>query len=401
VTASRALSRAALGAFLAVPFLDEAESGIFPTALPELEAELGIGGATAFAVVTAAIYLVVIAVEAPLFARADRARDPRRWLRVALCGVAASCLCAAWSPGLVGLAVSMGLFGPASGIVCGLAQGAYVGGALHEAERRMARWTLAGALGDIAGPGLVGAVLALGLGWRTAFVVAAGAALLLAAFMPAWPKAGRDAGLDTSGATADADFGEADPEDAPRAPLREALAIPGVWPWVLATAACTFLDEIVLAFAALQVSVRFGPGPEPRALVLGALVGASAIGLVGLERVVHRFDPRRLLVATAIGSALSLAASVLAPTPALAAAAAALLGLTGAAHYPLAQAQAYRAAPGRPGAVNAVAALLLPLEVAIPFGLAALAAAAGPDVALLALGAQPVVLLVVCFAARR
>jgi hypothetical protein len=69
-------------------------------------------------------------------------------------------------------------------------------------------------------------------------------------------------------------------------------------------------------------------------------------------------------------------------------------------HYPLAQAQCYRAAPERPGAVNAIAALLLPLEIVIPVALAAVAHVAGPDVALLALATQPLVILAVTIGSR-
>ncbi len=383
------MARATTLAFLAVPFLDEVEAGILPTSTPELGAELGVSGAVAFAVVIAATYSLTIFVEAPLFARADFARSPRQWLRWGLLGVAAACLSAVIAPSLPWLAASAAIFGTASGLVCGLAQGAYVGQALDQAERRLTRWTISAALGDIAGPALVMLVLAGGLTWRAAFMVAGAAALVLAVFLPRWrsPHCAAPIGQE--------------PSDAPRAPLREALAIPGVLPWALATAACTFLDEIVLAYGALQVADRYGEGAAPRALVLGGLVLGAALGLLILERFVDRFQPRRLLAALAGVSALALVAWVLAPTPILAAVAATVLGMSAAGHYPLAQAQAYRAAPGRPGAVNAVLALLMPLEIVIPFALAGVMAASGAGMALLVLATQPLVILAVIVRARR
>src|SRR5262249_489249 len=68
---------------------------------------------------------------------------------------------------------------------------------------------------------------------------------------------------------------------------------------------------------------------------------------------------------------------------------AALLGATSAGHYPIAKAQAYRAAGENPGAMNALLALFSSFDVAAPVLLTLLAARAGTGWALLALAAQP------------
>jgi hypothetical protein len=62
--------------------------------------------------------------------------------------------------------------------------------------------------------------------------------------------------------------------------------------------------------------------------------------------------------------------------------------------YPLAKAQSFRAAPEHAALVNALDALLTPLDLALPIALAFLADRAGLRVTLLVLAVQPVTLFV-------
>ncbi|MCP4370104.1 MAG: MFS transporter, partial [Deltaproteobacteria bacterium] len=62
------------------------------------------------------------------------------------------------------------LLSPASGAFVGLSQAALMDYAPKRHEQNMARWTLAGSVGVVAGPLALGGAIGLGLGWRGLFL---------------------------------------------------------------------------------------------------------------------------------------------------------------------------------------------------------------------------------------
>lgn len=82
------------------------------------------------------------------------------------------------------LLISFMLFYPASGAFVSLSQAALMDSAPDRHEQNMARWTLAGSLGQVLGPLMLGAMVYFGLGWRGAyaFLTILAAAGLFAAF---------------------------------------------------------------------------------------------------------------------------------------------------------------------------------------------------------------------------
>jgi FSR family fosmidomycin resistance protein-like MFS transporter len=84
------------------------------------------------------------------------------------------------SGGFWPLLVALALFNPASGAFVSLSQASLADADPARLEPNLARWALAGSLGNVLGPVLVGAVAAAGLGWRPVyFLLAAMAALAL------------------------------------------------------------------------------------------------------------------------------------------------------------------------------------------------------------------------------
>lgn len=73
---------------------------------------------------------------------------------------------------------------PAGGAFVNFSQAALMDAAPDRREQNMARWTLAGSLGNAAGPLMVGAGLAYGVGWRALFVGLAAFSLFVLAL--AW-----------------------------------------------------------------------------------------------------------------------------------------------------------------------------------------------------------------------
>lgn len=348
---------------------DELQSGVPVVGAPEVGADLGLGsGLSLLAVLLAGPTLTGVVLEPVVLAWSDRV-DRRPLLRGGLLGMAVFPALAALFPQPWLLPWLVGLWGTCSGIACGVAQGAAVTSA-SDPDRAMTRWTLAAVVGDVLAPLVLGLVVAMGLPWRAAFGVAAAAPLLLLA--ATWrielpPLVDED---EDGGAAGDA---------------RAALRSP-VFPWLLAVASCGLLDEILLALVAVRLDGR----PDATVQVMALLAGGG-VGLVAIEAGWLRADRRRLLVGSALVSALALVGWVASDGPVVGSACLLALGAAGALHYPLAKAAAYAAVPGRPGLVNALDGLVLaPLDVLAPLVVGAVSSGVGLRAALLVLLLQPV-----------
>jgi MFS transporter, FSR family, fosmidomycin resistance protein len=133
----------------------------------------------------------------------------RALLRMGGVGLIAGLLLVSVGAGFGSLLGALLLVFPASGAYVGLSQAALMDAEPLRQELNMARWTLAGAIGVLAGPILLTTAGAVGLGWRATFCAMAGVgALSLAlawrlpmpqterandALMPALLDAGREA----------------------------------------------------------------------------------------------------------------------------------------------------------------------------------------------------------------
>ncbi len=362
---------------------------MFPASSPELASAFDVSGATAAAIALAAPLVLATLVEPPLFLLADRSPDRRPWVRAGLLAMAATCALAAVAPSLLVLIVALALLGPSTGLACGVAEAGLVEMEPGRAEQRLTRWTLLGVIGDVAAPAMLAAAVAVGSDWRGALMGVAAATTAVALLVPPLPRV----------AVAAASGTEAPPM---RAVLAGSLRDRRLLAWTAGMFLCTFMDEIFAAFAALHIAERFGADPQARALVLGAFLAGGAGGLLVQERVLAAaVSPRRLLAALGATCATAYLAWIAAPSLAISAVLAAVVGLTCAGQYPLAQAQAYRAVPGRGGVVNALSALLTPIEVVLPIGLAALAGSLGVTAVLLVLAVQPLGLLALALLAPR
>ena len=103
-------------------------------------------------------------------------------------------LAAGLATSFAGLLIALTIFFPASGMFVSLTQAALMDSAPDRRAQHMARWTLAGSIGRVAGPLLVAVVLGAGGSWRLAFVLIAGCGVA-AWLRVAWTGAGaRSAG---------------------------------------------------------------------------------------------------------------------------------------------------------------------------------------------------------------
>src|SRR5205823_12674218 len=78
---------------------------------------------------------------------------------------------------------------PAAGAFVGLSQATLMDFDPERHEINMARWALAGSLGVVAGPLLLGATVGAGFGWRTTFIALTAAAMITLVFVWNSPSA--------------------------------------------------------------------------------------------------------------------------------------------------------------------------------------------------------------------
>jgi hypothetical protein len=293
-----------------------------------------------------------------------------------------------------GIAPSYGLllgallvYGPASGLGTSLAQSALVSADPSRAEAVLARWSLLGLAGDLLAPAALAASVALGLGWRGA-LLAVGAFAAVQAALAAWAP-------DHPAAAVTEQVGSS-----LRDALGAAVSCPRLLGWSLAVVLCGLLDEVLVAFGALWLSERLGADATVRAAILTSWVAGSCAGAALLERAAGRFRPTTLLTLSGLGCAVAYSAWLAMWTPVASALALAIAGLFAAAHYPLLQARAFAAMPGRPNVVLAAGALFQTLDLALPLLVGFVADGAGLFAAMLVLLVQPAGVLVVAVAVR-
>jgi MFS family permease len=302
-----------------------------------------------------------------------------------LLALAGAATLAAVAPNAWILGLALTLAGPASGCACTLAEGALVESEPEARERQMTWWTLAGACGDLTAPLLVAVAGLAGLGWRAAMLVVAGLVAVVAV------SAASDPRLDVL---------ELDDEDdeGPQS-LREALRNRSLVVWLLGTATCALLDEILVALAALHMRLDLHATEGQTAFALGAWAFGAAVGLLGTERLLRRGAPRRLLMASGLACTCACLSWLWIDDPLGATIGLLAIGLTAAPLYPIATAQLYATCPRRPALIGAASQLLAPIEIALPWLLGALADTVGLPWALVVLAIEPLAILPLAIAA--
>ena len=164
---------AGLLAALAVEFADELVDGTKSAAIPLIKHDLVL---TYFEVglLTAVPLLLGSLIELPIGVLSGTGRRRRRIVLTGGLVFIASVLAAGLAGSFPVLLAALVIFFPASGAFVSLTQSALMDAYPDRRAQHMARWTLAGAVGSVAGPVLVAAVVAAGGSWRVAFVLVGG-----------------------------------------------------------------------------------------------------------------------------------------------------------------------------------------------------------------------------------
>jgi FSR family fosmidomycin resistance protein-like MFS transporter len=357
-----ALIAAAVLAALSVEFVDELVDGTKSAALPLIRAGLGLSYGQ-IGLLAAVPLIAGSLIELPVGILAGAGRR-RRWVVLAG-GLAfiASLLVAAAASSFGALLAALVLFFPASGAFVGLTEAQQLDAAPARRAQFMARWTLAGALGAVAGPALLAAVVAVGGSWRTAYVVtaiaAAAAWLGLAAAGRAGSRGRRRPGGLSSGGTAASETrqpgetvepdADADLEPAGFRAALTAARSPSVLRWLVLLQVADLLLDVLTGFVALYFVAVAGVSPGRAALAVGVRLAADLTGSAVLIPVLERWSGRLVLRASA-GAALALyPAFLLVPGFWPKVCVLAALSVVTPAWYPVLQAELYASLPGRSG----------------------------------------------------
>jgi MFS transporter, FSR family, fosmidomycin resistance protein len=297
------------------------------------------------------------------------------------------------------LLVALIAFFPASGAFVSLTQAALVDAAPGREQQRMAAWNLAGSVGAVGGPLMLAGVLAVGGGWRFAYLMlaaAAGAAL-----------AGAALGAPSRLAPPAVAAADDDAEDAGgrRPSVREALRTlrkGDVARWVVLLEITDLLLDVLTGYIGLYLVDVAGASPAEAAIGVAVRLGSCLAGDALFVLISRRVSAHAALRVSAIAACVLYPSFLLVGWVPAKLAILAVLSMTTACWYPVVQAGLYGSLPGRSGIAVFLASAAALAGAAGPLAVGFIAQQAGLTWALAVLGAAPVaVLITVPPAARR
>ncbi len=321
----------------------------------------------------------------PLLGLLGDARDRRLLVRAGgACFVAALVLLAA-GHGFPAALVAFLLLNPASGAFVGLSQAALMDLEPGRHVENMARWSLAGSMGVVAGPLVLTGMGVADLGWRAAF----GALALLGGLVLAlgW-RAPLGGGASGAGRAAGASLRRV------AAGALDALKDRAVLRWATLLQFADLTLDVLHGFLALYFVDVAGGREAGAAFAILVWTGAGLIGDALLIPLLRRTDGTRWVRRSAMATLLLFPAFLLANDIGGKLAVLGALGLLSSGWYAILKGRLYGALPGRSATVMAVSSAFGMAGAVLPLGVAVAAERWGLGAAMWLLMAGPVALLV-------
>lgn len=379
-----------IGVLLAVELVDELLDGVLSATWPAIRADL----ALSYGQVGLLVGLLRVAgsvAEVPLGILADMG-----WRRPLLFGGGAVfCLAlgaVGAAPGFGSMAVALAVLGPASGAFVGLSQTALMDLEPSRREKNMTRWALAGTAGNLAGPVLVGASLAVGWGWRPAFValivLALGALLALHVAAPHRSPGPLSSEVGTEMARGSPPaFWEG---------LRRTLEASrrGVARWLLLLELADLMLDVFRSYLALYLVEVAGADQAAAGVGVVVLTGAGLAGAAALVRLLKRVPGVSYLRGSAALALLVFSLFLVMPHLEAKLVTVGVLGVLTSGWYPVLKAKLYEALPGQSGAAVTLSTLSGMVGGMLPVVLGAVSGQVGLANAMWFLLAGPLALLV-------
>lgn len=341
---------------LAVELIDELADGTKTASIPLIRHDLSLSY-TQVGLLASVPLILGSLLDLPVGVLAG---DGRRRLRVVLGGgvvFAGALVGAAAARSFVGLLVAFVVFYPASGAFVTLIQSSLMDAEPARREQHMARWTLAGSVGALAGPVLLAAVVFAGGGWRTAYLVIAGLAAVT--WLAVASGGARTHGVHTHGAQGAAADGGEDPDPGPARArtVLEALRRREVMRWAVLLEVIDLLLDVLTGFLAVYFVDVVHATPAQAALAVAVRVGAGLAGDITVIHVLERANGVTVLRVSTAAAAVLYPAFLLVPGAGPKLAALAALSIATASWYPVTQAQLYHSLPGQSGVAVSVSSI--------------------------------------------
>lgn len=385
-----------------LPLVDELVSGIPVLTLPLAREELHFTYAQVGLIFTVS-ELTGLLVDPALSAASDHWPKPRLVLG-GMVGLALGFALAGSSPTFGWLLVAFMLIGATNGAVIGLGGLILIDQAPANVLSITTRWVFLATIGDLLGPLLVAATVALQGSWRLlmgsgafiwfAFALFLGAQRFTKVSVKAAPEEKKE------------EKKKEEEKEEPlwriiRTNLRKGFQTPYLMRWLLLATIPTLMDEMFLGFAGLFLSDIVGVQPSLISLALSAPVigGLLSLGLMERfdkltsSRFPNRLTPVRLLGGASLVTLAGLLCLLTARTLWPALIGLFFTGLGAAPWYPIAKAQAYTLLPGRVGTVRALQAVFTPFEIGAPLLIGLVAEQWGIQTGLGLLLAAPILVL--------
>jgi FSR family fosmidomycin resistance protein-like MFS transporter len=368
--AGRALRSAILG-LLAVEVLDELVFGAREAAWPLIRRDLELSYAEIGLLLSVPAYVSTVA-EPAIGLLGDT-----RWRRAVVGGggvaFALALVAAALSESFWPLLAAFVVLFPAAGAFVSLSQATLMDLDPDGRERNMARWSVAGGVGAVAGPLAIAALAGWEDGWRWLFGAFAVLALGLLVFtMRSWPAQVRPHATRPS------------LRDALRALRRRAVAR-----WLVLLEAVDLMTDVLLAFLALYFVDVVGASPETGGVAVAVWTGAGLVGGVGIVVLLRHYSGLAYLWISAPTVLFLYAALLTVPGVAAKLVLVGALGLATAGWYSLPKARLYAALPGQSGAALTLSGLAGVIRAAAPLTIGLVAERYGLETAMWLLLAAP------------
>ncbi len=331
--------------FLLIEFFDELNYGAEGAALPAIRTDLALSYAQ-IGLLLGLPSIINTLIEPVLMLLGDT-----RWRKQIMLGgglvIAASLLIIASARSFPILLLALILSYPASGAFVSLAQATLMDLNPGREAQSMARWTVAGSIGNLIGPLLLAGGFALGWGWRWVYVTLAGLCLALvlltwARKLPAHPHAGGEkaASLRTL-----------------LGGLKDAGTNPRLLRWMALLQFSDLLLDVLTGYLALYFTDVGGFSKAQTGLLLSLVMLAGLIANIALVPLLERVPGRRVVRTSAAVVIPLYAAWLLAPWAWAKIGLIILIRLVTLGWYEVLQGEAYAAAPGRSGTVMALNSL--------------------------------------------
>ena len=287
------------------------------------------------------------------------------------------------SQGFVVLLLAWMVFYPASGAFVSLSQASLMDYDPTRREQNMVRWEFAGWVGFALGPLTLAGAIAVGLGWRVAFLTMAAItlpAIIAVSRIPIGPKRNEP------------DLKAPSFADGVRTAIK-ALKRFRVIKWFALLQASDLMLATFSSFLALYMVDVSGVSESKAALTLSVWLGVSLLGNLILIPLLERVRGLTFLRFSVVAVLALYPAFLLAPTFGLKLIVVGLLGFASAGWYSILQGQAYSSLPGRSGTIVALGNVFGIFASVIPFVIGVVSTNWGLDTAMWLLLAGPVVLL--------